>query len=177
MRMSFATHPVPRVKMEPQQANHFDNFQIAPEPSTAMLLMGGVGLLSILRRRRTKVLLKGSEAACRDFAVLTGRAGKLALLRSPFGVAAQEFFFSISFMGKSVFLLAAGLAGYLGGLFPMACIAGEAFEERLISADLQQIEGPLNTMFKFCVGAGRANEGLARRLAAAIDRRAPRVRL
>ena len=32
--------------------------------------------------------------------------------------------------------------------------------ERIISADLQQTNGPLNTMFKFCVGAGRANEGL-----------------
>lgn len=31
---------------------------------------------------------------------------------------------------------------------------------RLISADLLQTNGPLNTMFKFCVGAGRANEGL-----------------
>ena len=31
---------------------------------------------------------------------------------------------------------------------------------RIISADLQQPNGPLNTMFKFCVGAGRANEGL-----------------
>jgi len=31
---------------------------------------------------------------------------------------------------------------------------------RVISADLQQTDGPLNTMFKFCVGAGRANEGL-----------------
>ena len=31
---------------------------------------------------------------------------------------------------------------------------------RLISADLQQTNGPLDTMFNFCVGAGRANEGL-----------------
>lgn len=31
---------------------------------------------------------------------------------------------------------------------------------RLISADLLQTNGPLDTMFKFCVGAGRANEGL-----------------
>jgi xylan 1,4-beta-xylosidase len=31
---------------------------------------------------------------------------------------------------------------------------------RLISADLQQTNGPLDMMFKFCVGAGRANEGL-----------------
>ena len=32
--------------------------------------------------------------------------------------------------------------------------------ERIIFADLQQTNGPLNAMFKFCVGAGRANEGL-----------------
>jgi xylan 1,4-beta-xylosidase len=32
--------------------------------------------------------------------------------------------------------------------------------ERLISADLRDTKGPLNTMFNFCVGAGRANEGL-----------------
>ena len=32
--------------------------------------------------------------------------------------------------------------------------------ERVVSADLRRIKGPLNTMFKACVGAGRANEGL-----------------
>ena len=31
---------------------------------------------------------------------------------------------------------------------------------RIISADMQQVNGPFNTMFRFCVGAGRANEGL-----------------
>ena len=31
---------------------------------------------------------------------------------------------------------------------------------RVVSADLQQPAGPLNTMYKRCVGAGRANEGL-----------------
>jgi xylan 1,4-beta-xylosidase len=31
---------------------------------------------------------------------------------------------------------------------------------RLISVDYQSVKGPLNTMFKECVGAGRANEGL-----------------
>jgi len=31
---------------------------------------------------------------------------------------------------------------------------------RVVSAYLQQTNGPLNTMFKRCVGAGRANEGL-----------------
>lgn len=32
--------------------------------------------------------------------------------------------------------------------------------ERVISIDYNAIKGPLNTMFKECVGAGRANEGL-----------------
>ena len=32
--------------------------------------------------------------------------------------------------------------------------------ERIISLDFNQIKGPLNTQFKECVGAGRANEGL-----------------
>jgi xylan 1,4-beta-xylosidase len=32
--------------------------------------------------------------------------------------------------------------------------------DRTISADLRQIKGPLNPMFKSCVGAGRANEAL-----------------
>jgi xylan 1,4-beta-xylosidase len=31
---------------------------------------------------------------------------------------------------------------------------------RIISADLHQVKGPLNSMFKECIGAGRANEGL-----------------
>jgi xylan 1,4-beta-xylosidase len=31
---------------------------------------------------------------------------------------------------------------------------------RVISADTQRVKGPLNNMFKVCVGAGRANEGL-----------------
>jgi xylan 1,4-beta-xylosidase len=33
-------------------------------------------------------------------------------------------------------------------------------QERIISIDLNVEKGPLNTMFKECVGAGRANEGL-----------------
>ena len=31
---------------------------------------------------------------------------------------------------------------------------------RVVAADLQQTNGPFNTVFKRCVGAGRANEGL-----------------
>jgi xylan 1,4-beta-xylosidase len=32
--------------------------------------------------------------------------------------------------------------------------------ERIISLDFNQVKGPFNTMFKECIGAGRANEGL-----------------
>ncbi|MDD5186042.1 MAG: glycoside hydrolase [Paludibacter sp.] len=35
-----------------------------------------------------------------------------------------------------------------------------ALKERVISADFNKVNGPLNTMFKECIGAGRANEGL-----------------
>jgi xylan 1,4-beta-xylosidase len=35
-----------------------------------------------------------------------------------------------------------------------------ALPERIVAADLRRVQGPLNTMFKACVGAGRANEGL-----------------
>jgi xylan 1,4-beta-xylosidase len=47
-------------------------------------------------------------------------------------------------------------------LFALRASSSAATNEtpRLISADLQQTNGSLNTMFKFCVGAGRANEGL-----------------
>src|SRR4051794_12012319 len=32
--------------------------------------------------------------------------------------------------------------------------------DRTVSADVRQVKGSLNTMFKACVGAGRAAEGL-----------------
>lgn len=31
---------------------------------------------------------------------------------------------------------------------------------RILSADFSKVNGPLNTQFKECIGAGRANEGL-----------------
>ena len=34
------------------------------------------------------------------------------------------------------------------------------FPERIINTDFSKEKGLLNTMFKECVGAGRANEGL-----------------
>ena len=54
------------------------------------------------------------------------------------------------------------LALGLSACFATASAASAATNEavRVISADLQHTNGPLNTMFKRCVGAGRANEGL-----------------
>jgi xylan 1,4-beta-xylosidase len=51
-----------------------------------------------------------------------------------------------------------GLALPLAGLNMNAAFADEM--PRLVAADLQQPSKPLDEMFKFCVGAGRANEGL-----------------
>jgi xylan 1,4-beta-xylosidase len=45
--------------------------------------------------------------------------------------------------------------------FPLVAVADPpAVTERVIAVDFLQVQGPLNTMFKKCVGAGRANEGL-----------------
>jgi xylan 1,4-beta-xylosidase len=41
-----------------------------------------------------------------------------------------------------------------------SCFADSDLLERIVSADLKQTNGALNSMFNFCVGAGRANEGL-----------------
>ena len=35
-----------------------------------------------------------------------------------------------------------------------------ASHERIISINYNKVKGPFNTMFKECIGAGRANEGL-----------------
>jgi xylan 1,4-beta-xylosidase len=43
---------------------------------------------------------------------------------------------------------------------PASAADTNTLPERIISADLHHVQGPLNTMFKACVGAGRANEGL-----------------
>ncbi len=54
----------------------------------------------------------------------------------------------------------------LGSLF-IGCVVAQnesnnipALSERVISADYHKVKGPFNTMFKECIGAGRANEGL-----------------
>ena len=43
---------------------------------------------------------------------------------------------------------------------PLAAAQATAPPERVIAADLKRVKGPLDTMFKACVGAGRANEAL-----------------
>jgi len=49
------------------------------------------------------------------------------------------------------------LAMTLAALFPLTLSAGET---RAIAADLADVAGPTSRMGEFCVGAGRANEGL-----------------
>jgi xylan 1,4-beta-xylosidase len=61
-------------------------------------------------------------------------------------------------MKQKVGCLALGLATFFAAMTLSAAATNET--ARLISADLQQAKGPLDKMFNFCVGAGRANEGL-----------------
>jgi xylan 1,4-beta-xylosidase len=57
-----------------------------------------------------------------------------------------------------LFMLLALLAGYSFAQDEINNITG--IPDRVINIDLSKEKGPLNTMFKECVGAGRANEGL-----------------
>ena len=52
------------------------------------------------------------------------------------------------------------VATMLAGMLRATADTNRIVNERLINADLRQVKGPFNTMFKNCVGAGRANEGL-----------------
>ncbi len=55
------------------------------------------------------------------------------------------------------------LAGLLSGLSATAeesNASGSSARGRIIAVDVKQIRGPLDTSFKVCIGAGRANEGL-----------------
>jgi xylan 1,4-beta-xylosidase len=61
-------------------------------------------------------------------------------------------------MKQRISCLALGLAAFFAAVDLSIAATNET--PRLISADLQQTNGPLDTMFNFCVGAGRANEGL-----------------
>jgi xylan 1,4-beta-xylosidase len=45
-------------------------------------------------------------------------------------------------------------------VFCQTLFAQSTGENRIISVDFQMEKGPMNTMFKECIGAGRANEGL-----------------
>ena len=68
---------------------------------------------------------------------------------------------------KKTFLLVAIL--FLSGSYKLIAQASKrgknlqqnkTVQERIINIDFNKTAGPLNTMFKECVGAGTANEGL-----------------
>lgn len=61
-------------------------------------------------------------------------------------------------MKRKISWLSLGLAGFFAVISAPSAATNET--PRLIAADLRQINGPLDTRFNFCVGAGRANEGL-----------------
>lgn len=61
-------------------------------------------------------------------------------------------------MKRKLVCLAFGLAVFFATVDWSNAASNET--ARAVSADLRQTNGPLDTMFKFCVGAGRANEGL-----------------
>jgi xylan 1,4-beta-xylosidase len=61
-------------------------------------------------------------------------------------------------MKRKIYCLTLGLAALFAAMNSSSAATNET--ARLVSADLRQTNGPLDTMFKFCVGAGRANEGL-----------------
>ncbi len=59
---------------------------------------------------------------------------------------------------RTVGSLALGLAAHFATINNAHAATNET--SRIVTADLQATKGALDTMFKFCVGAGRANEGL-----------------
>ncbi len=62
-----------------------------------------------------------------------------------------------------IMMLAMAGTGLLPGLSAAAEASnnnGSGARDRIIAVDVNQIQGPLDTSFKVCVGAGRANEGL-----------------
>ncbi|HUA37394.1 MAG TPA: hypothetical protein VMA35_03215 [Candidatus Sulfopaludibacter sp.] len=63
------------------------------------------------------------------------------------------------FSPKSLCVLAVVIAPAVIGL-PFASAAGPEARVRTITVDVNAVEEPLDTSFKECVGAGRANEGL-----------------
>ncbi len=63
----------------------------------------------------------------------------------------------LSFAFAAVILAATAVAAPIAAA---PALPGAASVGRTISADVGTVAGPLNRMFQFCVGAGRANEGL-----------------
>ncbi|MEO7932610.1 MAG: glycoside hydrolase [Chthoniobacterales bacterium] len=63
-------------------------------------------------------------------------------------------------MNQTILSLLLCAATLLAGGSGLAAGNDNMPKQRTVSADLRQVGGPLNTMFKRCVGAGRANEGL-----------------
>jgi hypothetical protein len=61
-------------------------------------------------------------------------------------------------INRKVGCLALGLAAFFAAMDFSDAATNET--PRLVSVDLRQTNGPPDTMFKFGVGAGRANEGL-----------------
>ena len=56
---------------------------------------------------------------------------------------------------------AATMAALLGAFFvPLASSLAVESSPRVIEADVSASKGQMNRMYNFCVGAGRANEGL-----------------
>jgi xylan 1,4-beta-xylosidase len=68
--------------------------------------------------------------------------------------------FFLSTLNRLAQPLAAGCLVFAAATSALGDTATNNLPERMVAADLQQINGPLDTMFNFCVGAGRANEGL-----------------
>ncbi len=69
-----------------------------------------------------------------------------------------DFYYRKIDMKTKLVCLALGLAAFSAAMDLSNAATNET--ARVISADLRQTSGPLDTMFNFCVGAGRANEGL-----------------
>ena len=64
-------------------------------------------------------------------------------------------------MKKTVFLLAILLSSVSGNLVAQNSKQNKpSVQQRVINVDFSKSGGLLNTFFKECVGAGRANEGL-----------------
>jgi xylan 1,4-beta-xylosidase len=66
--------------------------------------------------------------------------------------------FCSRFQSSRLLLTLAAAATALTGATPLR--AADPSAPRVVAADLTAVRGPMNRMYNFCVGAGRANEGL-----------------